>query len=378
MEYRYHLLKYKGPSSRLTCPSCGRKHCFTPYVDKDDQIVGEEYGRCDHESSCGYVKYPPSEKDWRESYSEYRQRTQKPKSRVVAKPQPKPEPAKGICTIPMETVLKTVRTKPLSDFLYFLLTLFDVDTIVRLVKEYLIGVTKAGDAIFYQIDGKNRCRSGKVMKYNRETGKRIQDPNSKNPITWVHSLLLRQRLLPPDWELTQCLFGEHLLKKYPDKPVILVESEKTAIIGAGCMPECVWVAVGGKGQLGDKVEVLDGRTTIAFPDVDGFDKWSEKINERPYLNIQISDFVNHYAAANGLGDKADVADVLIHWMRNKPSYVAPKPQEPPPQELYSDNPVMREVMKYISPEYWDNVDALIRELDLEFVGVKRNVQPILN
>lgn len=32
---------------------------------------------------------------------------------------------------------------------------------------------------------------------------------------------------------------------------------------------------------------------------------------------------------------------------------------------------MREVMKYISPEYWDNVDALIRELDLEFVGVTR-------
>lgn len=32
---------------------------------------------------------------------------------------------------------------------------------------------------------------------------------------------------------------------------------------------------------------------------------------------------------------------------------------------------MREVMKYISPEYWDEIDALIRELDLEFVGVTR-------
>lgn len=32
---------------------------------------------------------------------------------------------------------------------------------------------------------------------------------------------------------------------------------------------------------------------------------------------------------------------------------------------------MREVMKYISPEYWDETDALIRELDLEFVGVTR-------
>lgn len=32
---------------------------------------------------------------------------------------------------------------------------------------------------------------------------------------------------------------------------------------------------------------------------------------------------------------------------------------------------MREVMKYISPEYWDETNALIRELDLEFVGVTR-------
>lgn len=375
MEYRYHLLKYKGKASRLTCPSCGRHHCFAPYVDKDDQIVGEEYGRCDHESSCGYIKYPPSEKDWRESYSEYSQRTQKPKPRVIAKPQPKPEPEKGICTIPMETVVKTVRTKPLSDFLYFLLTLFDVDTIIRLVKEYLIGVTKAGAAIFYQIDVKNRCRSGKVMKYNRETGCRIKDEDCPGRVTWVHTLLKKQGVLSQEWEITQCLFGEHLLKKYPDKPVILVESEKTAIIGAGCMPDFIWVATGGKAQLGDKVEVLYGRTTIAFPDVDGYDKWVEKINERPYLNIQVSDFVNKYAAANGLGDKADVADVLIHWMRTKPSYVAPQPQEPPPDELYCDNPVMREVMKYISPEYWDETDALIRELDLEFVGVTRNVNP---
>ncbi len=59
------------------------------------------------------------------------------------------------------------------------------------------------------------------------------------------------------------MFGEHLLKKYPDKPVCLVEAEKTALICAAMVP--VWVAVGGKTQLGDKVEVLYGRTVIAFP-----------------------------------------------------------------------------------------------------------------
>ncbi|MDO4827725.1 MAG: hypothetical protein Q4B16_09325 [Bacteroidia bacterium] len=37
MNYRYHLLKYAGIRTRYTCPSCGRKHCFAPYVDADDR-----------------------------------------------------------------------------------------------------------------------------------------------------------------------------------------------------------------------------------------------------------------------------------------------------------------------------------------------------
>lgn len=79
-------------------------------------------------------------------------------------------------------------------------------------------------------------------------------------------------MLPREWELSQCLFGEHLLKKYPDKPVGMVEAEKTALICSALMPQLVWVAVGGKGQLGDKVEVLYGRTIVAFPDSDAHDK----------------------------------------------------------------------------------------------------------
>ena len=371
MGYKYHLLKYRGKASRLTCPNCGRKNCFAPYVDANDQIVGEQYGRCNHESSCGYVKYPPSEREWRESRSEYQSRRKRPEKHIISRPEPKPEPPGGICTIPQEIVSKTIRTKPLSDFLKFLLTMFDMDTVVALVKEYYIGVTKAGDVIFYQIDSQGRCRTGKVMKYNPETGHRIKDPNAKTPITWVHSLLKQQGVLPQEWELTQCLFGEHLLKKYPDKPVCLVEAEKTAIIAAALVPDCIWVAVGGKTQLGDKVEVLEGRTVIAFPDVDGYDKWVEKCAERPYLNIQVSDYLQNNATDEDRQMGADIADVLIRWKRGSPSYVSPKPQAPQPTELYADNPVMREVMKYISPQYWDNVDALIREFDLELVGVTR-------
>ena len=215
--YRYHLLKYHGKASRLTCPQCGRPHCFTPYVDDDENIVGEEYGRCDHESSCGYVKYPPSQDEsWRKppGWLGKPQKTSKPLRKTA------PEPEGDVSTIPMEIVQKTVRTNPLSAFLLFLTKLFDTDTILRVIADYLIGVTKAGDVIFFQIDIKGRCRTGKVMKYNPDTGKRIKDESQPGRITWVHTLLKKQ--LPEKWGLKQCLFGEHLLARYPDKPVILL------------------------------------------------------------------------------------------------------------------------------------------------------------
>lgn len=54
------------------------------------------------------------------------------------------------------------------------------------------------------------------MRYNPETGKRIK--NNAGAIDWVHSKLKRAGALPDDWELTQCLFGEHYC---PDGPAIL-------------------------------------------------------------------------------------------------------------------------------------------------------------
>lgn len=49
------------------------------------------------------------------------------------------------------------------------------------------------------------------------------------------------------------------------------------------------------------------------------------------------------------------SDSAASSVGKKPSYVAPKSQEP-----YSDNPVMREVMKYLSPGDWDNVNEFIK------------------
>ena len=384
MKYRYHLLKYSTKASRLTCPQCGRPHCFSPYVDDNEQIYGPEYGRCNHESSCGYQKYPPSDydptkrksnpdEDWRKAPAWLKKSQAKAKASAVKVPEPVAVPEEGLCTLPAQLVNKTVRLNPLSDFLKFLTTVASTEDIIRVVQDYHLGVTKDRDVVFYQIDRQNRCRTGKIMKYNPATGHRIKDESGGSAINWVHSKLKRSGTLPESWTLTQCLFGEHLLSVYPDKTVVLVEAEKTAVIGAALVPQCVWLATGGKGQMNDRVEVLAGRDILAVPDIDGYDKWVEKAAERPHLNIKVTDLIKRMALQGDADAKIDIADVIIRWRTNGKDYFPLTPDQIHPPEVVSMNPVFLEVKKYFSPEYHENILALIEELDLEFVGVTRHI-----
>ena len=307
----FSLQKYAGIRSRHTCPACGWKRCFTLYVDENGVPLAENVGRCDHESGCGY-HYTPKEwfrdhpevdgKDWR---------TEEPvwlKKALERKKHKKP-----LCVIPAEVVERSVRPDIVSSFTEFLLHLFDDITVVKLVTEYQLGVTRAGDVIFFQIDIEGRCRTGKIMKYNPETGHRVKDEKTKGRINWAHSLMKHSGALSEDWELTQCLFGEHLLVKYPDKPVALVESEKTAVICSAMMPEYVWLATGGKSQFNERLNVLQGMDIVAFPDVDGYEAWVQKAAVLPCLGIKVSDILQKNATDEEREQHIDIADWLIKW-----------------------------------------------------------------
>ena len=256
-------------------------------------------------------------------------------------------------TIPYEYVTRSLSFDPKkSSFTTFLETVLDPMVVEGLVDQYQLGVTKAGDVIFFQIDKEGRCRTGKVMKYDPVKGHRIKDDSSKCPITWIHVLMKRKGLLPEEWELTQCLFGEHLLSQYPDRAVALVESEKTAVICAGFIPEYVWLATGGKTSLGNKLDVLSRRKVVAYPDVDAYGFWRKHL--AIYSNIKVSDYLQHIAGENSSFIHMDLADLILG------SRLHPET---------SQNPTFQQIKRYISPEYHSETEALIEDLGLEFLGV---------
>ncbi len=372
MEHTFSLQKYSGPSTRRTCPQCGSKRCFTLYIDETGEPLAGHVGRCDHESSCGYhytpaqffSDNPDASRDWRENFMTSPIR--------ISKPQP-PTP-KPLCTIPSEIVAKTLNTSIQSSFTLFLTSLLGPEKTAELVTTYRLGVTKSRDVIFYQIDIKGRYRTGKIMKYNPETGKRIKDEKIQGRITWVHSLMKQTGQIPSDWELTQCLFGEHLLPKNPGKKVALVESEKTAIICSAVMPDYIWLATGGKSQLNSRLEVLRGRQIIAFPDIDGYQEWTAKLSELKHLNITISDYLESIATDKLREAHIDLADIIVEELRTGPVPLSHSAGTGTQRTDWDNsnalqNPNFLQVLPYLSEAAIGPVAHLMADFDLVPVDV---------
>ena len=58
--YRFILEKYRGISTRYTCPQCGRKHTFTRYIDTENNnnYLSDNVGKCNRLDKCGYHYTP--------------------------------------------------------------------------------------------------------------------------------------------------------------------------------------------------------------------------------------------------------------------------------------------------------------------------------
>jgi hypothetical protein len=173
------------------------------------------------------------------------------------------------------------------------------DVLQKIYDDYRIGATRQGEVIFWQVDEFGRIRTGHVMAYNSQG-------HREGYQGWVHSKLIRQGLLRMDFPLQQCFFGQHLLGKYPDSTVCLVESEKTALILAALHPEHLWLATSGSSGLNaEKCHCLKGRRVVIFPDSGCLDKWREKMSHTDGISYTFCESLEKYPA------NTDLADLLL-------------------------------------------------------------------
>lgn len=320
-EHRYILEPYKGMNTRYRCPSCQqRDKTFSLYIDTETgEHIHPTVGRCNRESKCGY-HYTPKQyfQDNRISFDTPRPKAYKPRP---VTPQPKP-----VSFIPDEVFKASLKAHETNHFVQFLINLFGVEVASQLVSRYFIATSKHwnGATVFWQIDTQGKIRTGKIMLYNPTTGKRVKEPFSH--INWVHSLLKQ-----PEFDLVQCLFGEHLLID-KTKPVSIVESEKTAVIASVYLPQFIWLAVGSLNNLNaEKCSILKGRTVTLFPDLNGFDKWSSKAKELSHLAIfTVSDLLERKATEAEKKQGFDLADYLIKFNYKAFAILEPEATETPP------------------------------------------------
>jgi hypothetical protein len=154
----------------------------------------------------------------------------------------------------------------------------------------------------------NRICKAKLINFNPATGRRLKGD-------YDTSSLVRKLKLKEDFQYLQIFFGEHLLPKHTDKPIAIVESEKSAIIGSLCMPQFIWLAIGSKQSLKvEKIKRLGQRQIVIYPDGDGFDQWKAVATDaqRQGVNVKVSSLIENHATDEQKTDGYDLADFLIN------------------------------------------------------------------
>jgi hypothetical protein len=240
--------------------------------------------------------------------------------------------------------------------------------LVKALDEYHIGhstVFSNGPhefTLFWQIDEQQRVRTADYMKYNTN-GRRVKKEQERYNTDWFHSLLSRpvkkdgvdtypyRRFFDPDKQRVEMtLFGMHLLDKYPDAAVHIVESEKTALLMAtayGNHPMQVWMASCGASNITRErlmPLIRSGRNIVLHPDRDGVTKWKDLANRLRYNKAFIDATAVEEWWKPEDGDKADIADVVVR-------IVSEGSKEP--IESISENPYVRELTDKLELEPYE-------------------------
>lgn len=338
--YRFSLEK---GSKKFYCPECGERK-FVRFIDhKTGEYLPEKYGRCD--KGDGHYFLDPRKDGYTKMIWEQENRMDG-KSNI--KNDLKPNNSFSITKKPSEIVpfdkeefdetliSKNYNRNVFIQNLYKNIPFpFEKEDLRKVINLYSLGtvfLNSSGCITFPFINLFGEIRAVQIKQFNAE--------NKTVYTSYLHAIIKRNHIQLkkeiPKWlekydkqeNKISCLFGEHLLKLFPNNPVALVEAPKTAVYGTLYFgfPEkpddLIWLAVGAKGYLKfDKIKVLEGRRVIVFPDLSKegttFKEWKQKIKDYekklPNTSFIFSDLLEKFASNDEKNEGLDIGDYLIKF-----------------------------------------------------------------
>lgn len=242
----------------LKTPCCNRNNMdgkYTNYLGLPDY-----YGFC---HSCGKSTIPPTtyideeglEFIWNKTQNKFESFTISSIQNIAIHP----ETNTANLVVPQKFIDEAIiwnyfEVEPENNLLQYLRRTYGDEKVDDAKETYSIGSTKDGGTVFWNINNNLIVQKAKIAYYDTN-GKRTN--NFKVPYK-------------NDEGYTACLFGEHLISYSCNKTktVILVESEKTAIVGYILLPQYIWIAYGGSNGLTlNKLQPLIGQTALVVPDI---------------------------------------------------------------------------------------------------------------
>ena len=267
------------PRKKYVCPNCGHKS-MKRFVDTTtNQLCDEQYGVCERVFNCGYEKRPASEKVEREPIYQ----------------------AQKIPFYFASKVMDVTLNRYSNNVLFnFLCSKFDNEKVKATFDKYKVGTNDWGDTIFWQVTQSGRIVAGKKIQYFSD-GKR----NKARGANWLHN---SNGFEFATHELTQTLFGSHLIESTTSK-IFIVESEKTALIADLVKRDenTVFVASGGMQNLGLIAKIKTDAPIFCIPDNDANEIWQQKIDKLG-LNCKIEII----PALQRMKIGSDVGDLILN------------------------------------------------------------------
>ena len=263
------------------CP-CGKSNAdgkFVPFKN------AEKFGYC---HSCAKLIKPDNKPaiDW-----------------TPIKMERKPEPAAEF--ISWEYYKPLMYDYHLNDnnrFVDFLCRVLGVQKTHYVLQDYLLGTGDNFTVIFPYINHNRNIVNLKTMDYDRMTGKR-------------GSLIFYDKRKPRH---KMCFFGGHLVDsdKHKDKPIAIVESEKTACLMSVFNPNYLWLACGGSNGLSShKFDYIKYREIHLFPDEGKYKLWTEKLERLQQLHptniFKISKECEYWFESGHIEKGDDIADFYL-------------------------------------------------------------------